>query len=126
MLGRFTLDLDPVDRGRSTVRGLGPRQFTLDLDPVDRGRSTVGGSGGAHRLGPLPRGTQIPYPATVDLAEGFGSKPAYVPLPLKLTLPEHSTTQICLYEIGVKLPEPLIPPFRTLVSKLAPPDSRKS
>ncbi|KAI5663235.1 hypothetical protein M9H77_22558 [Catharanthus roseus] len=29
MLGRFTLDLDPVDRGRSTVGGLGPRRVYL-------------------------------------------------------------------------------------------------
>ncbi|KAI5658317.1 hypothetical protein M9H77_27110 [Catharanthus roseus] len=45
MLGRCTLDLDPVDRGCGTVEGLGPRN-------------------------PVSRGTQVPYPAAVDLAEG--------------------------------------------------------
>ncbi|KAI5674219.1 hypothetical protein M9H77_14583 [Catharanthus roseus] len=30
MLGRCTLDLDPVDRGRSTVGGLGPRRYYDD------------------------------------------------------------------------------------------------
>ncbi|KAI5671306.1 hypothetical protein M9H77_11670 [Catharanthus roseus] len=70
---------------------------TLDLDPVDRGHSIVG-SGEAHWLGKhmaawlvlttgcrnlcpmrpfkfpdfvLPRGTQAPYLAAVDLAEGY-------------------------------------------------------
>ncbi|KAI5678608.1 hypothetical protein M9H77_09558 [Catharanthus roseus] len=29
MLGSVTLDLDPVDRGRSTVGGLGPRRYCI-------------------------------------------------------------------------------------------------
>ncbi|KAI5662105.1 hypothetical protein M9H77_21428 [Catharanthus roseus] len=37
MLGRFTLDLDPVDRGRGTVRGLGPRRGYFLADWVRRG-----------------------------------------------------------------------------------------
>ncbi|KAI5677975.1 hypothetical protein M9H77_08925 [Catharanthus roseus] len=86
MLGTVTLDLDPVDRGRSTIGGLGPRRYCQV------------GSGGAHRLGlswcmhvflkilgvvatpmcldslrlPVPRGTQVPYSATIDLAEEYG------------------------------------------------------
>ncbi|KAI5676029.1 hypothetical protein M9H77_06979 [Catharanthus roseus] len=31
MLGRFTLNLDPVDKGRSIVGGLGPRQYYVLL-----------------------------------------------------------------------------------------------
>ncbi|KAI5667077.1 hypothetical protein M9H77_16930 [Catharanthus roseus] len=50
MLGRYTLDLDPVDKRRSTVRGLGPRR-------------------------PVLRGAQVPYPAAVNLAEGKMSRP---------------------------------------------------
>ncbi|KAI5657917.1 hypothetical protein M9H77_26710 [Catharanthus roseus] len=33
MLGNVTLDLDPVDRGRSTAGGLGPRRITLTAPP---------------------------------------------------------------------------------------------
>ncbi|KAI5673948.1 hypothetical protein M9H77_14312 [Catharanthus roseus] len=29
MLGRYTLDVDPVDRGHSTVGGLGPRWYYM-------------------------------------------------------------------------------------------------
>ncbi|KAI5652490.1 hypothetical protein M9H77_29677 [Catharanthus roseus] len=48
MLGSVTLDMDPVDRGHSTVRGLGLRR-------------------------PVPRGMQILLPSPVDLAEGYES-----------------------------------------------------
>ncbi|KAI5652957.1 hypothetical protein M9H77_30144 [Catharanthus roseus] len=37
MLGSVTLDLDPVDRGRSTVRGLGPKRYCVGLRWVRRG-----------------------------------------------------------------------------------------
>ncbi|KAI5648969.1 hypothetical protein M9H77_34974 [Catharanthus roseus] len=36
MIGRFTLDLDPIDKGRGTVGGLGPRDYFL-VDWVRRG-----------------------------------------------------------------------------------------
>ncbi|KAI5668521.1 hypothetical protein M9H77_18374 [Catharanthus roseus] len=93
MLGSVTLDLDPVDRGRSTVGGLGPRRYCVLL------RIMLCGSGyflaGWVRRGPparvaqdglvgIPglvtclcicvsvlRGTQVPYSAAVDLAEEY-------------------------------------------------------
>ncbi|KAI5671473.1 hypothetical protein M9H77_11837 [Catharanthus roseus] len=37
MLGSVTLDLDPVDRGRSTVGGLGPKRYCIGLRWVKRG-----------------------------------------------------------------------------------------
>ncbi|KAI5682663.1 hypothetical protein M9H77_03891 [Catharanthus roseus] len=37
MLGRFTFDLDPVDRGRSTVGGLDPRRGYFLIGWVKRG-----------------------------------------------------------------------------------------
>ncbi|KAI5666378.1 hypothetical protein M9H77_16231 [Catharanthus roseus] len=53
---------------------------TLDLDPVNRGRSTV--------EGPETRGTQVPYLATVDPPKGYGfdshsveRTPSYLPGP---------------------------------------------
>ncbi|KAI5675673.1 hypothetical protein M9H77_06623 [Catharanthus roseus] len=88
MFGSVTLDLDPVDRGRSTVGGR-----------LDQEGSTSQGSTGqpsmyarAHYLfmymlceveksnvrivcfgvQAVPRGTQVPYSAVVDLAEGYG------------------------------------------------------
>ncbi|KAI5682293.1 hypothetical protein M9H77_03521 [Catharanthus roseus] len=44
MLSRFTLDLDLVDRGRSTVGGLGPRRVlkTRDLRKLLNNRSNTG------------------------------------------------------------------------------------
>ncbi|KAI5680204.1 hypothetical protein M9H77_01431 [Catharanthus roseus] len=57
MLGSVTLDLDPFDRGRSTVGGLGPKRL-------------------------VPRGTQIPYSATVGLAEEYEDSKCCEPVPL--------------------------------------------
>ncbi|KAI5656869.1 hypothetical protein M9H77_25662 [Catharanthus roseus] len=37
MLGRCTLDLDPVDRGRSTIGGLGPRRRGSPANVVQGG-----------------------------------------------------------------------------------------
>ncbi|KAI5666411.1 hypothetical protein M9H77_16264 [Catharanthus roseus] len=74
MLGSVTLDLDPVDRGRSTVGGLGPRRLVLTMGCRNLSEDPVSSSG----LCPLslscsmPRGTQVPYSAVVDLAEGYG------------------------------------------------------
>ncbi|KAI5673837.1 hypothetical protein M9H77_14201 [Catharanthus roseus] len=94
MLGSIILDLDPIDEGRSTVGGLGPRLLT-SYHALWFGYFLAVGSGGAHRLGsdvataptcldslrlpamaepfvnPVPRGMQIPYPFVVDLPEGY-------------------------------------------------------
>ncbi|KAI5673460.1 hypothetical protein M9H77_13824 [Catharanthus roseus] len=85
MLGSVTLDLDPVNRGRSTVRGLGPRRGYFLAGCIRRGPPTRVVQGGLSKdfvyvdyglssLKPIlvPRGTQIPYSAAVDLAEGYG------------------------------------------------------
>ncbi|KAI5654380.1 hypothetical protein M9H77_31567 [Catharanthus roseus] len=94
MLGSITFDLDPVDRGRGTVGGLGLRRYCvlprimlcgLGYFPagwVRRGppaRVAQGGLVGTPGLVscsvikcPVPRGTQILYPAVVDLPEGYG------------------------------------------------------
>ncbi|KAI5653308.1 hypothetical protein M9H77_30495 [Catharanthus roseus] len=63
MLGSVTLDLDPIDRGHSTVGGLAPRQYC------------VGSGGPPARVAQgslvVLKGTQIPYPIAVDLMEGY-------------------------------------------------------
>ncbi|KAI5654296.1 hypothetical protein M9H77_31483 [Catharanthus roseus] len=66
--GKFTLDLDPVDRGCSTVGGLGPRRGYLLVGWVRRGSPARVAQGAC----PVPRGTQVLYPDAVDLAEGYG------------------------------------------------------
>ncbi|KAI5649417.1 hypothetical protein M9H77_35422 [Catharanthus roseus] len=75
MLGSVTLDLDPVDRGCSTVGGLGPRclswcmhVFFLKISGVVVAPICLD----SLRLFGLPRGMQIPYSVAVDLAEGYG------------------------------------------------------
>ncbi|KAI5656551.1 hypothetical protein M9H77_25344 [Catharanthus roseus] len=85
MLGRFTLDLDPVDKcdlGFRLVLTMGCRNL-FNMGPLD---SVISGSSSSshkvlvyedfspHSLKPIPvsRGTQVLYPAAVNLGEGYG------------------------------------------------------
>ncbi|KAI5663144.1 hypothetical protein M9H77_22467 [Catharanthus roseus] len=69
MLGSATLDLYSVDRGRSIVGGLGLRRYCW----VRRGPPARIAQGGLSCIfvSSVPRGTRVPYPAAVDLAEGY-------------------------------------------------------
>ncbi|KAI5647804.1 hypothetical protein M9H77_33809 [Catharanthus roseus] len=74
MLGSITIDLDPVDRGRSTVGGRGPpaRVAQDGLAGLDYMMSEFIPMTPFKRyvfVSPVSRGTQIPYLAAIDLAE---------------------------------------------------------
>ncbi|KAI5666681.1 hypothetical protein M9H77_16534 [Catharanthus roseus] len=77
MLGSVTLDLNPVDKGHSTIRGLDPKWYCISLLIMLCGSGYfqagwVRRGSLARTASPVLRGTQIPYPAAVDLAEGYG------------------------------------------------------
>ncbi|KAI5653292.1 hypothetical protein M9H77_30479 [Catharanthus roseus] len=73
MRHRYTIDLDPINRGRSTVGGLGPRRFSLEgLTPVRVVQGGLVDDSLYVSISPVPRGTQVSYPAAVDLMKGYG------------------------------------------------------
>ncbi|KAI5669495.1 hypothetical protein M9H77_19348 [Catharanthus roseus] len=102
MLGSVTVDLDPVDRGHSTVGGLGPRRLSwcmhvfLKISGVMATPMCLDSlrlPGYARTLqkiyifhksfestyfaGSVPRGAQVPNFAVVDLAEGYQGVTVY-------------------------------------------------
>ncbi|KAI5656796.1 hypothetical protein M9H77_25589 [Catharanthus roseus] len=103
MLGSVTLDLDPVNRGRSTVGGLGPRRYYVGVRRGPPARVAHGGLADIHygmpELVPVTPFKYEKFSNSTRARELTGIHRSYFP---NFSAERHSGTLLCAVDLAEK------------------------